>query len=152
VHLDELREHVDGARILVVVRDLRALAHLLDHDEQIAIGFVDHFPHRRVRRGLHDAGEIRALHRMGRRILADHAHPLGNRIERFKYLFGKAVKELVQIAEQRTVRLPVVVLVVEVEDHRVCHLVAQALHNGALRRVFRRDFARDGFRVGRRGL
>src|SRR5882672_9294855 len=61
-----------------------------------------------------------------------------------------------EVAKVRTVRLPVIVLVVRIEDERVGDLSLQVLHHRAIPHIFARDFLRVGphfgwFPLGRRG-
>src|SRR5688572_16445723 len=47
VHLDYARKDVDRARITMFVGEPGPLAELLDDDQQVAVGLLDHVAHRR---------------------------------------------------------------------------------------------------------
>jgi hypothetical protein len=74
-------------------------------------------------------------------LLTDHSDALGQLVECREHLFGKLVEQLVKVAKEWTEGLPVVVLVVGVENERVGHLPSQLLNDGTIRAVLASQFA-----------
>ena len=77
-------------------------------------------------------------------ILPDHAYPLRELVDGLQRFARQLVEELVQVAEHGPERLPMVVLVVHIEDEPVGDLALQVLHHGVGGLVRLRDFGFGG--------
>jgi hypothetical protein len=69
------------------------------------------------------------------RILPDHPHAFGKLIDRREDLFRERIEQLVHVSKERTERLPVVVLVIRVENERVGSLAPEFLDDRVVRVV-----------------
>jgi hypothetical protein len=84
---------------------------------------------------------------MARWVLTDHANALCQLVEGVENFLSELVEELVQIAEERPVGLPVIVLVVDVQDERVGDLASKLLHDRVVGRVLSRELMCERSRV-----
>ena len=86
---------------------------------------------------------------VSRWILSDHPHAFGELIKRGENVVGELVEELVQVAKVRTERLPVVVLVVRVQNECIGDLPLQCLDDRTVRTILAREIPRDQFNGSR---
>src|SRR3954453_242556 len=82
-------------------------------------------------------------------ILPNHADALRHLVDCLEHVFGELVEHKVQVAEKGTEGLPVIVLVVCVENKRVSYLALQVLDHGMIFPVLSRYFLYKSFGVGR---
>ena len=96
-----------------------------------------------------DAGEIGGRDQVSRGILADHPHAFRKLVERRQHVLRELIEQFMEITEQRTVGLPVIVLVVRVQHERVRNLTLQGLDDGTFGFVFACQLMRNRLYVGR---
>ena len=77
------------------------------------------------------------------RILPDHPHAFGKLIDRRENLFRELIEQLVHVSKERTERLPVVVLVIRIENERVGSLAPKFLHDRIVRIVLAGQLMRE---------
>ena len=90
-----------------------------------------HVAHGRMRCRRRHRSEIGELDQMGWRILTDHAHALREVIDAVENLLGELIEHEAQVAKERAVRLPMVVLVIGVEHEGVGNLAPKTLDDRA---------------------
>jgi len=135
--MHDFGKQVHRAGIVVLIGELRRLAHVLDHDEQVSVRFLDHLAHRLARLcGLDARGLLELLQLHGIQILADHPDTLGKVVDRAERMFGEFVKHQMQVTKKRAERLPVLVFVVGIQDESVGYLTLKMLHHRVVLAVF----------------